>query len=57
MRTDRHQAIIDILVKFCGLMDSVEEDEENQPVLEQVMEDEESAAEYLLSKVKQSPGL
>ena len=48
----RHAAIVGILVKYCGLMDMIEEDEENKPFLRQIMEDEESAVEYLLSCVR-----
>ena len=51
-RKKRHVAIVDILIKYCGLMDMIEEDEESKPLLRQIMEDEESAVEYLLSCVR-----
>jgi hypothetical protein len=56
-RTPRHQAIIDLLITHCGLMDMLEEDEENKPILAQVMEDEQSAAEYLLNSVSNRAAL
>lgn len=54
MKTERHQAIIDILIKYCGLMDMHEEDEENPPILTKVMTDERYAADYLLQYIEQS---
>ena len=52
LRKKRHVAIVDILIKYCGLMDMIEEDEESKPLLRQIMEDEGSAVEYLLSCVR-----
>ena len=48
----RHEAIIDVLVNYCGLMDMIEEDEDEKPLLRQIMEDEISAAEFLLDCVR-----
>ena len=52
--TPRHKAIVQVLIDHCGLMDMLEEDEENKPILTQIMQDEVSAAEFLLSSVQQS---